>query len=291
MRLKLLAKLAWDALQGLIDRNGVELSGYIAFATLLALFPFVIFVVSVAGFLGDSRTGQDTLDLLALYAPADVLNTLTPAIQEVTKNRSSGLLTLGLVFALYSAASGISGFRLALNQSYCAQETRSFWRRKAEDFLIVIVGSVVLILISAALVVGPWLSTEAGGFGLVGPADRAWWPVARYAGGLTLLFVCVVALHRLLPDTRLTIRRIIPGALTSTILWTVAAAALTFYFNRFANYSLTYGSLGGVIVTLMFFYVSAIVFIYGGEINGILLARRRSRTQTAQEAKSSKSRK
>ncbi len=265
-------KLGWKAFDGLISRNGIEISGYIAFTVMLSLFPFMIFLVSVTGFFGDTRTGENFLGTMAVFAPPEMMKTLLPAIQQVTQNRSGSLLTIGLALALYSAASSVSAFRLALNLSYGVEETRSFWWRKLQDFAIVIVGSVLVMLLSVAIILGPWVWRVVAWFAFVNPADMELWHIARYSAALVVLAAGVIALHRILPNATLSLRQILPGALTTTIIWIVTASLLTLYFGEFADYDATYGSLGGVIVTLMFFYISAIIFIFGGELNAALLA-------------------
>ncbi len=265
-------KLGWKAFDGLISRNGIEISGYIAFTVMLSLFPFMIFLVSVTGFFGDTRTGENFLRTMAVFAPPEMMKTLLPAIQQVTQNRSGSLLTIGLALALYSAASSVAALRLALNLSYGVEETRSFWWRKLQDFMIVIVGSVLVVLLSVAIILGPWVWRIIAWFTFVNPADQELWHIARYSAALVVLALGVVALHRILPNAALTFRQILPGALTTTIIWIITASLLTLYFGKFANYDATYGSLGGVIVTLMFFYISAIIFIFGGELNAALLA-------------------
>jgi membrane protein len=265
--------LVWKSVDGLSNRNGIEIAGYIAFTVMLSLFPFMIFLVSVAGFFGDTRTGENFLNTLSLFAPPDVLKTLQPAILEVIQNRSGSLLTIGLALSLYSASSAVSALRLALDLAYGVEETRSFWLRKLQDFLVVMVGSIILILTSIAVILGPWVWKLVTWFTFVDPADQSLWHLARYSFALVTMVLAVVAMHRILPNCRLRIRQILPGALITTIIWIIAASALTLYFGKFADYSATYGSLGGVIITLLFFYVSAIIFIFGGELNATLLAR------------------
>ena len=253
-------------------RNGFEIAGYIAFTTMLSLFPFMIFLVSVAGFFGDTRSGEDFLNNLITFRPPDVIKTLQPAIEEVIKNRSGSLLTIGLALSMYSASSAVSALRLALDLAYGVDETRSFWWRKMQDFLVVLVGSIVIILTSVAVILGPWFGNFLATFTLVDASDQSLWHLARYSFALVLLVAAVIGLHRILPNSRLTVRQIFPGALTTTVVWILAASVLTFYFGRFNNYTGTYGSLGGVIITLLFFYVSAIIFIFGGEMNATLLS-------------------
>jgi membrane protein len=261
----------WRVIDGMSCRNGFEIAGYIAFTVMLSLFPFMIFLVSVAGFFGDTRSGQDFLNTISLFAPPAVMATLQPAIDEVVKNRSGSLLTIGLLLSLYSASSAVAALRLALDLAYGADETRSFWWRKVQDFIIVAVGSIIVMLSSVAIIAGPWILNLVARFIFMDATDQDLIHLARYGFTLVALAALVVVLHVVLPNSRLSIRQILPGALTTTIMWIVAASILTLYFGKFANYDATYGSLGGVVITLMFFYVSAIIFIFGGEVNAAIL--------------------
>jgi membrane protein len=267
--------LLWRAIDGMSCRNGFEIAGYIAFTVMLSLFPFIIFLVSVAGFFGDTRSGQDFLNTISMFAPPAVMATLLPAIQEVIQNRSGSLLTIGLLLSLYSASSAVAALRLALDLAYGVDEHRSFLWRKFQDFAIVVVGSIIVMLSSVAIIAGPWILDLIARYTFIDAADEELLHVGRYSFSLVLLAALVVVLHIVLPNSRLTIRQILPGALTTTVAWIVAASLLTIYFGRFANYSATYGSLGGVVITLLFFYVSAIIFIFGGELNAALLPHRK----------------
>jgi len=261
----------WKVIDGMSCRNGFEIAGYIAFTVMLSLFPFMIFLVSVAGFFGDTRSGQDFLNTISLFAPPAVMTTLQPAIDEVVKNRSGSLLTIGLVLSLYSASSAVSALRLALDLAYGVDETRSLWWRKVQDFIIVLVGSIIIMVSSVAIIAGPWILNLVARFTFIDATDQDLIHVARYGFTLVALAALVVVLHVVLPNSRLSIRQILPGALTTTVAWIIAASILTLYFGKFTDYSATYGSLGGVMITLMFFYVSAIIFIFGGELNAALL--------------------
>jgi membrane protein len=272
MKLSAPAALIWSAIDGMSRRNGFEIAGHIAFTVMLSLFPFLIFLVSVAAFFGDTRSGQDFLNTMSLFAPTAVMATLQPAIQQVIINRSGSLLTIGLALSLYSASSAVAALRLALDLAYGVDEQRSFLWRKFQDFAVVLVGSVIIIASSVAIVAGPWAWKVIAIFIFTDPANESLWHLARYGFTLVLLAAAVIVLHRVLPNARLTIRQILPGALTSTIAWIIAASVLTLYFGKFANYDATYGSLGGVVITLMFFYISAIIFIFGGELNAALIA-------------------
>jgi membrane protein len=136
------------------------------------------------------------------------------------------------------------------------------------------VGSIIVMLSSVAIIAGPWILKLVARFTSIDTIDEELLHAARYGFTLVLLAALVIALHIVLPNSRLTIRQILPGALTTTIAWIVAASILSIYFGEFANYSATYGSLAGVAITLLFFYISAIIFIFGGELNAALLPHR-----------------
>lgn len=261
----------WKVIDGMSCRNGFEIAGYIAYTGMLSLFPFMIFLVSVAGFFGDTRSGQDFLNTISLFAPPAMMTTLQPAIQEVIQNRSGSLLTIGLALSLYSASSAVAALRLALDLAYGVEEHRSFWWLKLQDFIIVVVGSIIVMLSSLAIIAGPFILELVARFTFIDATDEELIHVARYGLTLVALAALIVVLHVVLPNSRLTLRQILPGALTTTVIWIIAASLLTLYFGKFANYSATYGSLGGVVITLLFFYVSAIIFIFGGELNAALM--------------------
>jgi membrane protein len=155
--------------------------------------------------------------------------------------------------------------------AYGVAEKRSYLWLKGEDFLIVLVGTIIVIIASASIILGPLTWKIVAWFMFFDAADTRLWHLARYGFTLFVLAVGTIALHRVLPNARLQFAQILPGALATTILWVVAASVLSFYFGKFGNYASTYGSLGGVIITLLFFYVSAIIFVFGGEVNAALL--------------------
>jgi len=217
---------------------------------------------------------------MTMLAPPQVSATLQPAIEHVIQSRSGSMLTIGLLLALYSAGSGVATLRLALNLAYNVAETRSFWYRKAQDFLVVVLGSGILILATLAIVLGPQIWSLIAMLAPVAPGHRHLWHLARYGLSLAMILASVVVLHRILPNEKLTVPQILPGAVATTVAWTLAASALTLYFGHVADSTATYGSLGGVIVTLLFFYVSGIIFIFGGELNAALMKRHASRART-----------
>jgi membrane protein len=261
----------------LVKHEGFELSGYIAFTALLALFPFLIFLTALAGFLGDAASADRVISTLFELAPPEVAQVLAPILRDVLTQQHGGLLTLSIVFALWTASSGVEALRTLLNRCYEVSETRAFWQTRPVSIVIVVGGAGLALVLSLALVLGPVIWKVATDFM---PLSDAWflpWIAIRYGIAAVLVSGCLVGLHRILPNCHQPMRRVWPGAAMTALLWLASAALFSLYVDNFASYSVTYGSLGGVIMTLMFFYFSAVIFGFGAELNAALARLSRGR--------------
>ena len=273
IRLLSLGRLLINTGRAMINSLSFELAGYIAYTGLLAIFPFLIFLAALAGFLGTSAGGlasvQSMLDLL----PQDVAQTLSPVIHEVIDTRDGGLLTLGLLGALWVASNGIDALRIALNAAYDIEEARPWWLIKLGSIGTIIVGGIVFLLLSVLVILGPVIWKGLLWLFPLGEGDIWAFSAVRYLLATLVLMTALLALHRWLPGACLRVRNLLPGVIATTVLWLSAASLFSIYVAKLGSYSATYGSLGGVIVTLVFFYVSAVLFIFGAELNSALLRR------------------
>jgi membrane protein len=254
--------------QVMVD-EGMELSGYIAFSAFLSLFPFLIFLAALASFLGTSETAQEIIEAMFRFMPADVAETLVPAVHEVIGARQGGLLTFGILATLWFASNGVEALRTGLNRAYGVTEQRAIWWRRLQSMAFVFGGGTIILFLSLAVILGPLV------WRVLGPAldqlleTRLVFGTARYAVAAVLLLGSLLLLHRWLPNTRQAFTRILPGVCVTTVLWLIGAALFSWYVGHLADYAAFYGSLGGVAISLMFFYVTAIVFIFGAEINAV----------------------
>lgn len=255
----------------MVNTLELELAGHIAYTGLLSIFPFLIFLASLAGFLGNFIDGLASVDATFELLPADVARTLQPVINEVLRSQDGGLLTLGLLGALWVASNGFDALRIALNTAYDLDEPRPWWQMKLGSIGAVVIGGIVFILLSILIILGPLIWKGILWISPLSQDDRWAYSLLRYSISSFLLFTAVMALHRWLPGRRMSLRSLFPGALATTILWLVFASLFSLYVANLGNFSATYGSLGGVIVTLLFFYVSAVLFIFGAELNAALL--------------------
>jgi membrane protein len=264
--LKIPYRAAWRLI--MVD-EGLELSGYIAFAAFLSLFPFLIFLAALAGFLGDRETADEFIQAMFHFMPSDVAETLAPAVREVVGVRERGLLTFSILATLWFASSGVEALRSGLNRAYNVSEERSMWWLRLQSIAFVIASAFIIFFLSLVVILGP-LVWRVLGAEIHEDADRRLlFFILRYGAAAVLLLVALLLLHRWLPNTTQAFARVLPGVCVTTVLWLIGASLFSWYVGNLANYALFYGSLGGVAITLVFFYITAIIFIFGAEFNAV----------------------
>jgi membrane protein len=151
------ADIVWEAMEGLLRNDGFELAGYIAFNTLLALFPFLIFLFALSGLVSSYDTAAMVLEFLFRLAPKNFGDTLAPVIIEDLSQLRGGLLTIGLLFTIWAASSGVDALRLSLNRAYSITEERSILRLKLQSILFVLVGGSFIFVVALVILLGPIL--------------------------------------------------------------------------------------------------------------------------------------
>lgn len=260
-------KITWDASYHFFNDNSLIIAGYVAYMTLFAMFPFIIFLTTIGGVLGQGEAARRFIEYGLDTIPPEVASTLEPAIREITERPRTGLMTISIVVALWVASSGVEALRAALNEAYNAEQYPAIWRARLQSLALTILFAIGIILTMVAIVAGPfiWRMVE---WILIIPSFYGWmYGLSRYFFGVIVLYAIVVTLYYLLPNRSLRRREVFPGAAVAVLLWIGSASLFSFYLSRLANYSVTYGSLGGIVVTLLFFYVSACIFIFGAELN------------------------
>jgi membrane protein len=267
------AQIVWQAILHLISDGGTTFAGHIAFTMLFSLFPFLIFLTTLAAEVGQMDAARHFINVSLAAFPAEVSGAIRPAIDQVISNRRTGLMTVSILASLWASSSGLEALREALNTAYGVEEPRSVWFCRLQSLAFTIVASISIIIVMLVLVVGPvvWSLVQPH---LKVPWQWGWmYEALRWLIAVGLLYLVVALLYRWLPSRHLPRREILPGAAVTVMLWSVLASLFSFYLQNLARFSVTYGSLGGIVVTLMFFYLSALIFVFGAEINS---ARRRS---------------
>jgi membrane protein len=272
-RIELGLRIVWQAIVHLIYDGGMTYAGHIAFMTLFSSFPFLIFLTTLAGEIGQIEAARDFVTMALGALPEEVSAAIRPAIEEVMSTRRTGLMTISILASLWATSSGVEALREALNQAYGVEEPRSIWFCRLQSLAFTIIFSICIILIMLVLVVGPVVWSYVQPL-LDVPWEWGWsYEALRYSVAVALLYLVVALLYRWLPARHLPRREILPGAAVTVVLWVALASLFSLYLQNIGRFSVTYGSLGGIVLTLMFFYISALIFIFGAEINS---ARRRA---------------
>ncbi|MEM7023546.1 MAG: YihY/virulence factor BrkB family protein [Pseudomonadota bacterium] len=272
VRLRIAGRTIWRALVHLLEDDGTTVAGHIAFTSLFSLFPFLIFLTTVAAQFGQDEAADHFVHIVLRTLPPEVAEAIQPAMEQFITTPQTGLMTLSIAVSLWVASSGIEALRTALNMAYGVERPRSIWFRRLQSFGLTILATVSIIPIMLALVVGPVVWAYVSHLVEVPDFWRWLYNVLRYLVAVVLLFFVIVLLYRWLPNRRMRWREVLPGAAATVILWFGTASLFSLYLQNLGRFSITYGSLGGIVITLMFFYLSALIFIFGAEINS---ARRR----------------
>jgi membrane protein len=187
----------------------------------------------------------------------------------VISARRGGLLTFGILGTLWFSSNGVEALRAGLNRAYKATEQRPLWWLRLQSIGFVIAGGLVVFFVTVAVVVGPLLWQAFGPAIAQLVESRLVFVAARYLIAILLLFVGLMLLHRWLPNTRQAFIRVLPGVIATVVLWLVGASLFAWYLGNIADYAAVYGSLGGVAITLVFFYYMAVIFLFGAETNAV----------------------
>ncbi|WCK54410.1 YihY/virulence factor BrkB family protein [Aneurinibacillus sp. Ricciae_BoGa-3] len=251
-----------------IEVDVTSLSAQLAYYFLLSIFPFFIFAFTLIGYLPIST--ESTLAFVDKFAPEKVTQLLEANLHMFLNARRGWLLVLALIGTLWSASSAIEAILIALDKAYHVKHERSFWVSRGMALLFTI-GMVIAIVITLLLpVFGKTIEIFATTHFIIPPFVILVWNIIRWVFSLVFLILIFGVLYYLGPNTKTTIREVLPGAVLAALGWIAVSVGFSFYVNNFSNYTLTYGSLGGVIILMIWFYFSGMIIIIGGQVNAVL---------------------
>ena len=265
-------RLAADAFRHFNADDGWAIASHIALSALMALFPFLIVVTALAGFFFGSKELADEAARILLEAwPRQVAAPIALDIAGVLTSTRGDVLTLGVLFALYFASSGVESLRIGLNRAYDLKELRSWWLLRLESIFYVLVGAVAILAFSFLVVLAPLILSKLTQYV---PALEQFGDLitfARYAVAIAVLVVALMIAHLWLPAGRRSFSEIAPGILATLLLWLISGAVFGRYLAYYAfAYVSMYAGLASAMVALVFLYVCASIFIYGGELNSAI---------------------
>ena len=283
--LKLSLRIVLDALRRFLADDDWAIASHIALSTLMAMFPFLIVVTALAGFFFGSKELADEAARILLEAwPKEVAGPIAFDLTDVLTNTRSDVLTLGALFALYFASSGVDGLRIGLNRAYEAVEARSWWILRLESIVYVLVGAVAILAFSFLVVLAPLIWARLLHYVPTLEPFNGLITFARYAVAVVVLVIALVIVHRWLPAGRRSFSAIAPGIVATLLLWLISGAVFGRYLATYAfTYVSMYAGLASVMIALVFLYVCASIFIFGGELNSAITHARAKPINTPRE--------
>ena len=248
------------------------LGAQLAFFFLLSLFPLLIFMVTLLPYLNLQQ--DQLLNILETYAPGEVYSLIAGNLNEALSNRNGGLLSLGILAAIWSGSNGMNALIKSLNRSYGLEETRPFLIART----ISIIFTLLLILLLVVALVLPVFGEQIGTFifSYLGYEQGflSVWNSIRWTIPPIIIFIVFMLLYWVAPNRKLYLKSVIPGAIFATLGWILTSFAFSLYVSSFGNYSATYGSIGAIIVLMMWLYFSGIILMLGGQINAVMQERK-----------------
>lgn len=261
------AELARRTVVETFDDGCPGLAAQLAFYYLLALFPTLLFFVSLLAYVPMGVALRDALGQLEAILPAEMLGLIRRQIDELLAGEHGGLLTLGIAGAVWSSSSALTAVITALNRAFDVTEWRPFWKRRVMAVLLTI-GLALFVLTAFVLVVGGadlgrWAARQAG----IGDGFTSIWTLARWPVALALVVLAVDLVYHFAPNTKARWVWITPGALLATGLWLLTSVGFKIYVQNFANYTAVQGAIGAVIVLMLWFYLSGFALLIGAELD------------------------
>jgi membrane protein len=263
--------IALDAFYRFLEDDGWAIASYIALSTLMALFPFLILVTALAAFLGSKNLADEVANLLLDTWPKEVAEPIAREVHRVLTTTRGDVLTASAVFSVYFASSGVESLRIGLNRAYDATETRNWFLLRLESIVYVLVGALALLALALLVVLGPLLFATALKYAPWLAPLEATFTFVRLAVATSVITVALLVVHKWLPAGYRRFREIAVGILATLILWLGGAVLFGRYLGEFASTYVTYyAGLASVMIALVFLYLTASIFMYGGELNSAI---------------------
>lgn len=252
-----------------------RLSAELAYYFLLSLFPFLIFLFALLAYLPIPH--EDILSVVRQYAPKEVLHLIEANVHQMMDYQNGKLLSFSIIGAIWSASNGMNAIVRAFNRAYDVEENRPFFIARGMSVLLTI-GMIFVIIIALVLpvfgkMIGLFLFSAFG----FSETFLTIWNALRWVISSFILFVVFTALYYFAPNKKLRCTNVVGGAIFATVGWIMTSLAFSCYVNDFANYTAMYGSLGGIIILMVWFYLSGMIIVLGGEMNAIFDCERERR--------------
>lgn len=250
-----------------VNDEVTALSAQLTYYLLLSFFPFLIVLITVTSY--TPLTNEDILINLSSVLPKDTYDMIMQIIDEILATRSTSFISVGMIGALWASSNGMKAIIRGVNKAYNEEETRNFLVIRGIGALFTIALVFAIIFSFIAIVFGRIISLKLITFLGLSLDFQNLWSILRYILSLISLILIFAFIYKFSPNCKVKLKSVIPGAVFTTFGWIIISMGFSYYVNNFNNFSKTYGSIGGIIVFMIWLYISSIIILLGGEINAI----------------------
>lgn len=247
----------------------MALSSQLAYSLLFAFFPFLIFLMTIVGY--SDIKGSDIMNNLKVIIPGDAYLLIDRTISEVVNSKKGGLLSISLILTIWSASSGFNAVIKGLNKAYNERESRSMIRVQLISLAFTFAMAIVVMFSVFLLIFGETNSNFLINWFGLSNEFKIIWSFMKYILSIVIMVSIFAIIYKFAPCKNHSLRDVIPGAVFAAFGWIISSLCFSFYINNFGNYSKLYGSIGAVIVLMLWLFITAAVIILGGEINSVLM--------------------
>ncbi len=265
-----------STVQEFVRDDALGLAAQLAFYLILAIFPFILFSVAILDAFSSTSPQfvTELFDYLRRLLPPQVFGLIQAYTERTLRNPDTapGLLSIGILGTIWAASGAFAALINALNRAYDVQETRPFWKVRGIAILMTFGLSALLLLGVLLLIVGPSIGRTIAEVFTLGDEFMVAWNIARWPAALLFMVTTVALLFYFAPDASQPFRWITPGGLVGILLWVLASVAFNLYLSSdFNTYDKTYGSIGTVIILLLYLYISSLTILFGATLNATLV--------------------
>ena len=254
------------ALVRTIKHDGIEHAGYMSFMILLSIFPFIVFLLALSSVIGISDVGINFILMVVGSLPDNITNLLKKGINEIAKNPPQSIMNIAIVGTIWTSSSFVEGLRTILNRIYEIKSPPPYlFRRLLSTLQLFLITIVIFFIMYMFIVMHKFTKLHY----LINFYSQKWLYI-RYALTYIMLSAPVLLLYYLIPNVKIKLIDIIPGTFITVFFWLVIGHLLSKYIVYYSQHNLVYGPLASIIITLLFFYLINIIFIYGAEFNYLI---------------------
>lgn len=272
-------RVVYDAFGHFNADDGWAMASHLAISTLMALFPFLIFVTTLAGFLGAGALSEAVVSLVFDTWPDQIAAPIAAEVNNVLTVPRSGFLTLGVIATAFFASNGVEALRTSLNRAYRVTESRSLLFRRLQSLVFVLIATASFLAVSYLLVLAPLVTTFATEYMPWLEPHLGTTALWRYTIAVTVIVISLIIVHFWLPDGKRRFRHVMPGIGMTLVAWLAGSLLFAFYLERFSTYVTTYAGLASMMIAVVFLYILSAIFILGGEFNASIRRYRDARTR------------